>query len=33
MNFINSGLRIGTHSGAFHVDEVLACVMLRKYTK
>ena len=25
--------RIGTHSGHFHLDEVLACVMLTKYTK
>jgi len=24
--------RIGTHSGQFHLDEVLACLMLRKYT-
>ncbi|KRX02574.1 hypothetical protein PPERSA_11914 [Pseudocohnilembus persalinus] len=25
--------KIGTHSGCFHADEVLACVMLTKYTK
>ncbi|CAD8084210.1 unnamed protein product [Paramecium sonneborni] len=24
--------KIGTHNGAFHVDEVLACAMLTKYT-
>jgi uncharacterized UPF0160 family protein len=25
--------KIGTHSGSFHVDEVLGCTMLTKYTK
>lgn len=25
--------KIGTHNGAFHVDEVLACAMLTKHTK
>lgn len=24
--------KIGTHNGAFHVDEVLACAMLTKFT-
>ena len=24
--------KIGTHSGCFHTDEVLACTMLTKYT-
>lgn len=24
---------IGTHSGTFHADEVIGCVMLTKYTK
>jgi len=24
---------VGTHSGSFHMDEVLGCVMLTKYTK
>ena len=24
---------IGTHSGCFHADEVLACTMLTKFTK
>ena len=26
-------LKIGTHDGRFHCDEVLACMMLRKYTE
>lgn len=26
-------IRIGTHSGHFHLDEVLACALLTKYTK
>jgi uncharacterized UPF0160 family protein len=25
-------LKVGTHDGVFHCDEVLACVMLTKYT-
>jgi uncharacterized UPF0160 family protein len=25
-------LKVGTHDGMFHCDEVLACVMLTKYT-
>jgi uncharacterized UPF0160 family protein len=25
--------KIGTHNGTFHADEVLACLMLTKYTK
>jgi len=25
--------KIGTHSGCFHTDEVLACTMLTKYTR
>lgn len=26
-------LKIGTHNGAFHCDEVLACAMLKKLPK
>jgi len=25
--------KIGTHSGKFHADDVLACLMLTRYTK
>ena len=28
-----SKMKIGTHDGRFHCDEVLACVMLRNYTE
>ena len=33
MDIEKSSKIIGTHSGAFHIDEVLACTMLRNYTK
>lgn len=26
-------LKIGTHSGTFHADDAMACLMLTKYTK
>lgn len=26
-------MKIGTHDGRFHCDEVLACTMLRNYTE
>jgi hypothetical protein len=28
----HKNMKIGTHDGRFHCDEVLACVMLRNYT-
>lgn len=28
-----NSLIIGTHSGVFHADEVVACTMLTKFTK
>ncbi len=31
--YILKQMRIGTHDGKFHCDEVLACVMLTKFTK
>ncbi len=29
---MGSRLRIGTHSGTFHSDDAMACMMLTRYT-
>ena len=26
-------MKIGTHNGKFHADEVIACMMLKNFTK
>jgi uncharacterized UPF0160 family protein len=31
--FILGQMKIGTHDGRFHCDEVLACTMLRNHTE